>query len=151
MRFEGKLGSTNLKPKRIYLYIMNLIRNHWEHILRNESSQKSFLKTFCYNNQGPRKMTDLQNLFNNQIYFTVQSNNTKYIKHFNYISWADFKEGYHNLSPDVWGKICTDLLTKCSGGYIVSICYKFIHFSLLLNPAIHKMVNLLNILCPWCR
>ena len=33
MRFEEKLGHTNLKPKRIYLYIMDLIFNDWKHIL----------------------------------------------------------------------------------------------------------------------
>ena len=38
MRFEEKLGLTNLNPERIDLYIMDLIRNDWNYILRNESS-----------------------------------------------------------------------------------------------------------------
>ena len=41
--------------------------------------------------------------------------------------------------------------TKCSDGYVVSIWYKCIHFPLLLNPAIHRMGNSQNILCPSCR
>ena len=60
-------------------------------------------------------------------------------------------EGYHNLTPDIWDKICTDWLTKCCEFYIVSIWYKFIHFSLPVNPPIHRMVNLPNTLCPRSR
>ena len=45
MRFEEKLGHTNLNPERIYLYIMGLIQNDWKHILRNKTSQKSHIKT----------------------------------------------------------------------------------------------------------
>ena len=33
MRFEEKLDHTNLKPERIYLYIVDLIFNDWKHIL----------------------------------------------------------------------------------------------------------------------
>ena len=43
MRFEEKLGHTKLNSEK---YIMDLIRNDWKHILRNESSQKPLLKTF---------------------------------------------------------------------------------------------------------
>ena len=35
--------------------------------------------------------------------------------------------------------------------YIFSILYKLIHFSLPLNPAIHRMGNKSNILCPECK
>ena len=50
MRFEEKLGHTNLNPERIYLYIMDLICNDSEHIFRDKTSQKCLFKTFCYNN-----------------------------------------------------------------------------------------------------
>ena len=50
-------------------------------------------------------------------------------------------EGKHTLTPDIWGKICTDWFTKCSHGYIVSIWYKFVHFPLPLNTTIHRMGN----------
>ena len=33
----------------------------WKHVLRTETSQKSFLKTFCYNNKVTRKVKDFQN------------------------------------------------------------------------------------------
>ena len=35
--------------------------------------------------------------------------------------------------------------------YIFSILYKLIHFSHLLNPAIHRMGNTPNIMCPRCK
>ena len=50
-------------------------------------------------------------------------------------------ERYHNLSPDSQGKIFTDLFTKCSDDYIVSIWSKFIHFAPTLKPAIHRIGN----------
>ena len=40
MRFEEKLGHTNLNPGRMYLFTVDLIRNHSKHILRNETYQK---------------------------------------------------------------------------------------------------------------
>ena len=60
-------------------------------------------------------------------------------------------EGYHTLSTDIWGKICTDWFTECSDGYIVSIWCKFLHFPLPLNTAILTMCNSPNILCPTSR
>ena len=57
--------------------------------------------SFCYNNQGNSKRTDFQKFSNKEIYFTVQSNNTKYIERFNSISGPNVMEGYHNLSPDI--------------------------------------------------
>ena len=57
-------------------------------------------------------------------------------------------EGYHNLSPDTWGKIfMLDLQIKCSDDYIVSIWYKFMHFRLPISPEIHRMGNSPNIQC----
>ena len=35
--------------------------------------------------------------------------------------------------------------------YMFSILYKLIRFSLLLNPAINRMGNTSNILCPRCK
>ena len=108
MRFEEKLGHTNLNPERIYLYIMDLICNDSEHIFRDKTSQKCLFKTFCYNNQGTRKIKDFLKLSYEEIYFTLQSNSTKYIKYFKFISWPNFMERYHNLSPHIWGNIFTD-------------------------------------------
>ena len=54
------------------------------------------------------------------------------------------------LSPEIWGKVFTDRF-KCSDGYIFSIWYKLIHFSLPLNPAIHRMGNSPTTLCPRCK
>ena len=45
MKYEEKLSHTNLNPKRIYLYIMDLIFNDWKHIFRNETYQKPLFKT----------------------------------------------------------------------------------------------------------
>ena len=52
MRFEKKLGHTDLNLERMYLCMIDLVRNDWKHILRNETSQKFLFKTLCYNNQG---------------------------------------------------------------------------------------------------
>ena len=54
------------------------------------------------------------------------------------------------LSPEIWGKVFTDRF-KCSDGYIFSIWYKLIHFSLPLNPAIHRIGNSPTTLCPRCK
>ena len=97
MRFEEKLGHSNLNPEKIYLYILNLIRNDSKHILRNETSQKYLFRTFYYNYQGTRKLKDLYKLSNEEIYFILQSNNTKSIKTFKFISWPNFMKRYHNL------------------------------------------------------
>ena len=51
---------------------MGLIPNDWKHILRTETSQKSLLKTFCYNNKVTRKVKDFKKLSNKEI-FTSQS------------------------------------------------------------------------------
>ena len=94
---------------------MDLIRNGWKHIFRNETSQKSLFKTFCYNK-------DFQKLSNKEIYFKLQSNKIKCIKSFNFIYWSNFMEGYHNLTPSTWSKIFTwGKIFKGSDGNIVSI------------------------------
>ena len=93
---------------------MDSICNDWKHVIRNETSQKSFLETFCYNYQGARKIKSFLIGSDEKICLILQSNNTKYIKTFKFISWLIFMEKYHNLGPDNWGKIFTDWFTKCS-------------------------------------
>ena len=58
---------------------MDLFRNDWKHILKNETDQKSLFKTFCNNKQGSRKMKDSQKPSNKEIYLnliTLTSNQT---------------------------------------------------------------------------
>ena len=45
----------------MYKVIMASIHNDWKHLLRTETSQKKFLKIFCYNNKIARKVKDFQN------------------------------------------------------------------------------------------
>ena len=61
MRIEKKLGHADLNPEIIYLYFINLIQNDWQHILRNETFQKSLCKTFCKTNSGNRKIKSPKN------------------------------------------------------------------------------------------
>ena len=56
-------------------------------------------------------------------YFTLQSNGTKYNKPFKFISWSNFLEEHHILSPDIWGKTFTDWFKKCSDGIAIYIFY----------------------------
>ena len=49
------------------------------------------------------------------------------------------------------GKIFCDWFKKCTNGYIFSIWYKIIHFSVPLNPALHRMGKNPNSLCPRCK
>ena len=118
---------------------MDLISNDWKHLRRTETSQKSFLKTFYYNNKSSKKVKDFQKLSNKTIYLTRQSISTKYNKPFKFILLPKFLEGLHILSPEIWSKTFTDLFEKCSDEYIFS------------NPAIHRMGNPPNILCPKCK
>ena len=64
---------------------MDLILNDWKHLIRIETTPKSFLKTFYYNNK--------------YIYSILQSivlNTTnQYNKAFKFISWPNFLEGHH--------------------------------------------------------
>ena len=80
---------------------MGLIPNDWKHLLRTETSQKSLLKIFCYNNKVTRKVKDFQKLSNKEIYLSLQSNSAKYIKPFKLISQPNFLVGYRLLSPDI--------------------------------------------------
>ena len=40
---------------------MGLVPNDWKHLVITETSQKSFLKIFCYNNKVTGKAKDFQN------------------------------------------------------------------------------------------
>lgn len=64
---------------------------------------------------------------------------------------ADFMEVYHNLSPNIRGKVFTHWFTNSSDGYIVSNQHKFIKYPLPLIPAINRTGNSLNILCSRSR
>ena len=57
-----------------------------------------------------RNVKDSRKLSNKEIYFTLQSNCTKYNKPFKFISCSNFPEEHHILSPDIWGKTCTEML-----------------------------------------
>ena len=74
---------------------MGLIPNNWKHLLRTETSQKSLLKIFYYNNK------DLQKLFNKKFFLSLQSYIAKYNKPFKLISWPNFLKENHILSPDI--------------------------------------------------
>ena len=74
-------------------------------------------KNFCYNNKvTSRKVKDFEKLSNKEIYSTLQFNSTKYNKPFKSISWSNFLEEHHILSPDIRGKTFTDWFKKCSDG-----------------------------------
>ena len=85
--FDKKQCFSIANHKRIYKPFMDLIPNDWKHLLRSKTSQKSFLKTFYYNNKGTRKLKDFRKLSNKEIYFILQSNRTRYKNPFNFISW----------------------------------------------------------------
>ena len=93
-----------------------------------------------YSYKGTRKVEYFQILCNKEIYFTLQSNSTKwYKKPFKFISCSNFLEGHHILSQESFDR------------HICSISYTLIHFSLPLILAIHRMGNAPKILCPRCR
>ena len=116
--FYEKVGFPIANHKKIYKRIMDLILNDWKYLLRTETSQKFLLKTFYYSSKGTRKVKDFQKLSNKEIYFILQYNSTKYNKPFKSISWPNFPEGRHILSPEIWGKTFTDWFKKLSDGYI---------------------------------
>ena len=64
---------------------MDLISNDWKHKIRKKP-REFFVKISCLDNKGTRKIKDLQKLSNKEIYFSFQSNNTKYIKPFEFVS-----------------------------------------------------------------
>ena len=65
---------------------------------------------------------------------------TKWCKKlFKFISGTNFLEGHHIFNQERFD------------GYICSVWYTTIHFSLPLNPVAHRMGNAPKILCPRCR
>ena len=130
---------------------MDSILKYCKYLLRSKTSQKSLLKILCYNNKVTKKVKDFQKFTNEEIYFTLQSNSTKYNKPFSFISWPNFLEEHHFLSSDIWGKTFTDRFKKSSDRAILfSFLYKVIHF-FPLNPATHRMGNTTNIECRRCK
>ena len=83
---------------------MGSILIDWKYLLRTETSRKSLLKIFFYNNKVTRKVEDFQKLSKKEIHLSLQSDSAKYNKPFKFISWSNFPEGHHTLSPDIWGK-----------------------------------------------
>ena len=131
---------------------MGSIPNDGKHLLRTKTSQKSLLKIFCYNNKVTRKVKNFQIFSNKAIYFTLQSNSAKYNNPFKLISWPNFIEEQHIVSPGIQGKTFTNWFKKYADGQLyIFYLDKLIQFSLPLKPAIHRMGNTLNILCPRCK
>ena len=115
------------------------------------TSQQSLLKVFFFNARGTKKMKNLQKLSNKEIYFTLQNNNENYNKPSKFISWTNYIEGNPVLSPKNWGKTFSHWFKKCLDGYIFSIWYELVHFSLSLSPAIYRIGNTPTTLCPRCK
>ena len=64
---------------------MGSVPDDWKHLLRTETSLKPLLKIFYCNNKVTKKVKNFQKLSNKEIYFTLQSNCTKYSKTFKLI------------------------------------------------------------------
>ena len=84
------------------------------------------------------------------IYFNLHYNSTKHNKLFKFALWSNCPEGHHVLES--WVKILlSGLKNYLMDIYFISGTNFPFHFSLCLNPAIHRMGNAPNILCPWCK
>ena len=79
---------------------MELIPNNWKHLKLKLLKRKIPLKAlYSYKSTSTRKVEDFQKLSDKEIYFTLQSNSTKwYKKPFKFISCPNFIEGHHILS-----------------------------------------------------
>ena len=107
------------QPYKIFKLIMGSIPNDCKHLLRTETSQKSLLKIFCYNNEITWKVKDSQKLSKrNSLHPSIKIvlNSAKYNKPFKFISWPNFLEEHHILSPHVWGKTFIDWFKKYFDG-----------------------------------
>ena len=125
-----------------------------ETLFRTETSQKSLLIIFYYNNKVTRKVEDFQKLSNEEIYQSLHLIVLNTANLSNSFQWPNFLEGNHILSPDIWSKTFSHWLEMFwwVASYIFSIWYKLIYFSFpFWNPAIHRMGNAPNILCPRCK
>ena len=128
---------------------MGSIPNDWKRLIRTETSQKFLLRMFCYNTKVARKVKDFQKLSNKEIYFTHQSNSTKYK------TLSNSFQGQTSLRNTILSFLISGvkllligLRHALIGSFIFSIFYKLIHFSLPLNPAKHRMGNAPNISVP---
>ena len=64
--------------KTICKFTMDLNPNDGKQLLlKTENSQKNFPFKALYPYKGTREVKDFQKLFKNEIYFTLQTNNTK--------------------------------------------------------------------------
>ena len=103
----------------MYKITQNSIPNDWQLklliklLLRTETSHKSFIKTFCYNNKVTKsliKSLRLPKLSNKEIYFTllsnIISNSTKYNLSNSFHGQTSQKHYIRN--PDIWGKTFTN-------------------------------------------
>ena len=149
--FEEKLNRPKEDSNKIYRSVVELIPSDWIQLLKNKTSQESLLKVFLFNDKGIRKVKNFQKLSNKDIYYTLQNNNDAYDRPFKFILWQNYFKGNPVLSPETWGKTFNDWFQKCSNGYIFSLWYKLAHFSLPLNPAIHRMGNSSTPICPRCK
>ena len=128
---------------------MGSLASDWKHLLSNETSQKSFIKTFCYNCKVTNKVTKrLPKLFTKEIYFTllsnINSNSTKY-------NLSNSFHGQPFLRNTIFSVLISTVklllihnwLKKCwwIASYIFSILYNHIHFPPPLNPAIQRWQN----------
>ena len=84
------------------------------------------------------KCFNTQILHTTEIYFILQSNGTRYNKSFKFILFS-FNSDYLILSSEILGRTSTDRFEECSNGYIFS------------NPAIYRMGDVPNVLCPRCK
>ena len=127
---------------------MDLIPNDWKHLFKTETSKKSLLKSFYYNNKGITKVKDFQNLSHKEIYFIFQSNSTKYNKPFKFISWSNFLEGHHILSPEIWLKLLLiDLTNALMDIYFLTLqCIERLAHQILCVPHIKSYLTLSVIL-----
>ena len=100
------------------------------------SSILSLFKIFYYNVRDIRIVKNLQKLSNKEIYFTYQNNNENYIKPFKFVTWTNTLEENSVFTPQIWDKAFTNW-------------HKLIHFS--LSPALHRIGNNPNSLCPRCK
>ena len=106
-------------------------------LLWTETFQKRLLKTLYYNNKDTKKVKVFQKLLNNEILQqTFQI----------YISWPNLMDGRNPYSQ----KCFTDWFIKCYDGCIFLSCMNLSIF-LPLNPAIYRIGNAPNILCPRCK
>ena len=136
---------------RIYKLIVELIPNDWIQLLKTEASQESLLKVFCFNNRGTKKLKTFRNVQTKKstlLYKII----TRIIINLLSLFHEQIKlKGILLSTLKPWAKF---FLTDSKNfrmvifGYTFSIWYKFVHFSLPLGTAIHRMGNTPTTLYP---